>query len=204
MGWERLTTSCVTRSLRLSRARTVNGCFGNALRSVSAGCDLGGGWYQSELSDPPRYARGCHLHLRERTRATHSRFPLAGAAAWFDQRPPLCNSETRIEANGFVNVAAGQYGIVFSAIPHEPSGLGHTTRRSMKWPRTTPLTTPLYWRRISFQICTSLIQTRRDKLLKLYRYRFLDRFRPFRHLGSAPWHYILAELGARVAAVPAG
>jgi len=44
----------------------------------------------------------------------------------------------------------------------------------------------------------------RDRLLKLYRYRAIDRFRPFRHLGSAPWHYVLDELGARVAATTLG
>lgn len=44
----------------------------------------------------------------------------------------------------------------------------------------------------------------RDRLLKLYRHRAIDRFRPFRHLGSAPWHYVLDEIGARVAASTLG
>jgi hypothetical protein len=44
----------------------------------------------------------------------------------------------------------------------------------------------------------------RDRLLKLYRHRVIDRFRPFRQLGSAPWHYVLDELGARVAAATLG
>jgi hypothetical protein len=44
----------------------------------------------------------------------------------------------------------------------------------------------------------------RDRLLKLYRYRAIDRFRPFRHFGSAPWHYVLDELGARIAAATLG
>jgi hypothetical protein len=39
---------------------------------------------------------------------------------------------------------------------------------------------------------------------ELYRLRVLERFRPFRAVGSAPYHFVLDDLGARVLAVEKG
>ncbi|MBF6456045.1 MULTISPECIES: replication-relaxation family protein [Nocardia] len=44
----------------------------------------------------------------------------------------------------------------------------------------------------------------RSRLLTLYRYRVLDRFRPLRTRGSAPVHWVLAPAGAAVLAAEAG
>jgi hypothetical protein len=42
------------------------------------------------------------------------------------------------------------------------------------------------------------------RLLILYRHRVLDRFRPYRDTGSAPFHYVLDEMGAAILAAHQG
>jgi hypothetical protein len=42
------------------------------------------------------------------------------------------------------------------------------------------------------------------RLLVLYRHRVVDRFRPFRPIGSAPFHYVLDHMGAAVLAAERG
>jgi len=42
------------------------------------------------------------------------------------------------------------------------------------------------------------------RLLILHRYRAVDRFRPLARRGSAPWHFVLGEAGARVLAAEDG
>ena len=44
----------------------------------------------------------------------------------------------------------------------------------------------------------------RHRLATLHRLRVLDRFRPFRPVGSAPQHYVLDALGAMVVAAERG
>jgi hypothetical protein len=44
----------------------------------------------------------------------------------------------------------------------------------------------------------------RHRLLELHRLRAVDRFRPYRPHGSAPYHYVLDELGAAVVATERG
>ena len=44
----------------------------------------------------------------------------------------------------------------------------------------------------------------RHRLVTLYRLRVLDRFRPHTHTGSAPFHYVLDEMGAAVLAAQRG
>jgi hypothetical protein len=46
--------------------------------------------------------------------------------------------------------------------------------------------------------------TARHRLTKLHELRLLDRFAPFRATGSAPYHYVLGELGACVVAAHRG
>lgn len=47
-------------------------------------------------------------------------------------------------------------------------------------------------------------QRARLRLVALYRLRILDRFRPYRMTGSAPYHYLLDELGAAIVAAERG
>ncbi len=48
------------------------------------------------------------------------------------------------------------------------------------------------------------IDRARHRLVELYRLRVLDRFRPYRANGSAPYHYLLDQLGAAVVASERG
>ncbi len=52
--------------------------------------------------------------------------------------------------------------------------------------------------------CFANLTTARHRLAALHRLRVLGRFRPFRPVGSAPWHWLLATLGAEVVASDRG
>ncbi len=47
-------------------------------------------------------------------------------------------------------------------------------------------------------------QRARQRLVELYRLRMLDRFRPYQQHGSAPYHYLLDQLGAAAVATERG
>jgi hypothetical protein len=49
-------------------------------------------------------------------------------------------------------------------------------------------------------LCFANLTTARHRLAALHRLRVLDRFRPFRPVGSAPWHWVLDTLGVEVVA----
>lgn len=53
-------------------------------------------------------------------------------------------------------------------------------------------------------LCFANITTARHRLAALRRLRALDRFRPFRPTGSAPWHWVLDSLGVEVVAADRG
>lgn len=55
-----------------------------------------------------------------------------------------------------------------------------------------------------FEVAFPTPHRARQRLVHLYRAHVVDRFRPFRPLGSAPFHYTLGELGAAVAAAERG
>jgi hypothetical protein len=55
-----------------------------------------------------------------------------------------------------------------------------------------------------FEVAFPTPHRARQRLVQLYRAHVVDRFRPFRPLGSAPFHYTLGELGAAVAAAERG
>jgi len=52
--------------------------------------------------------------------------------------------------------------------------------------------------------CFANLTTARHRLAQLYQLRVLDRFRPFRPAGSAPYHWILDSLGVEVVAADRG
>ncbi|MHB2022912.1 MAG: replication-relaxation family protein [Mycobacteriales bacterium] len=52
--------------------------------------------------------------------------------------------------------------------------------------------------------CFANLTTARHRLAALHRLRVLDRFRPFRPTGSAPWHWVLDSLGVEVVAADRG
>jgi len=52
--------------------------------------------------------------------------------------------------------------------------------------------------------CFANVTTARHRLAALHRLRVLDRFRPFRPTGSAPWHWVLDSLGIEVVAADRG
>lgn len=57
------------------------------------------------------------------------------------------------------------------------------------------------------QLCTAFFNTEpraRLRLVHLYRNRLLDRFRPYEPNGSAPFHYVIDALGARLVASERG
>ena len=54
------------------------------------------------------------------------------------------------------------------------------------------------------QIAFDSVNAAQHRLLILHHLRVLDRFRPLRDLGSAPFHYVLDELGAAVVAAEQG
>jgi len=53
-------------------------------------------------------------------------------------------------------------------------------------------------------LCFANVTTARHRLAQLYRMRVLDRFRPFRPTGSAPWHWVLDTVGVEVVATDRG
>jgi hypothetical protein len=53
-------------------------------------------------------------------------------------------------------------------------------------------------------LCFANLTTARHRLSALYGLRVLDRFRPFRPVGSDPYHYVLDTLGAEVVAADRG
>ncbi len=53
-------------------------------------------------------------------------------------------------------------------------------------------------------LCFDNLSTARHRLTALYGLRVLDRFRPFRPVGSDPYHYLLDTLGAEVVAAQRG
>jgi hypothetical protein len=53
-------------------------------------------------------------------------------------------------------------------------------------------------------LCFANLTTARHRLTELYELRVLDRFRPFRPVGSDPYHYVLDTLGADVVAADRG
>ncbi len=53
-------------------------------------------------------------------------------------------------------------------------------------------------------LCFANLTTARHRLSALYQLRVLDRFRPFRPVGSDPYHYVLDTLGVEVAAADRG
>ncbi len=53
-------------------------------------------------------------------------------------------------------------------------------------------------------LCFANLTTARHRLTALYELRVLDRFRPFRPVGSDPYHYVLDTLGADVVAADRG
>lgn len=53
-------------------------------------------------------------------------------------------------------------------------------------------------------LCFDNLTTARHRLSVLYQLRVLDRFRPFRSVGSDPYHYVLDTLGADVVAADRG
>ena len=53
-------------------------------------------------------------------------------------------------------------------------------------------------------LCFDHLTTARHRLTALYQLRVLDRFRPFRPVGSDPYHYVLDALGVEVAAADRG
>ncbi len=53
-------------------------------------------------------------------------------------------------------------------------------------------------------LCFENLTTARHRLTVLYELRVLDRFRPFRPVGSDPYHYLLDTLGVEVAAADRG
>jgi hypothetical protein len=55
-----------------------------------------------------------------------------------------------------------------------------------------------------FEVAFPTPHRARQRLVALYRAHVVDRFRPFRPMGSAPFHYVLGELGAAVAAAERG
>lgn len=72
-------------------------------------------------------------------------------------------------------------------------------------PRDRWLTAMLHEHRVltTTQITQLAFGTRRaatGRLALLYQRRVIDRFRPYRTLGSAPWHWVLDEAGARLLA----
>lgn len=52
--------------------------------------------------------------------------------------------------------------------------------------------------------CFANVTTARHRLAELHRLRVLGRFRPFRPVGSAPWHWVLDTLGVEVVAADRG
>ena len=53
-------------------------------------------------------------------------------------------------------------------------------------------------------LCFDSLTTARHRLTALYQLRVLDRFRPFRPVGSDPYHYVLDTLGVEVVAADRG
>ena len=53
-------------------------------------------------------------------------------------------------------------------------------------------------------LCFEKLTTARHRLTALYQLRVLDRFRPFRSVGSDPYHYLLDTLGVEVVAADRG
>ncbi len=53
-------------------------------------------------------------------------------------------------------------------------------------------------------LCFANVTTARHRLAVLHQLRVLDRFRPFRPTGSAPWHWVLDSLGVEVVAADRG
>lgn len=53
-------------------------------------------------------------------------------------------------------------------------------------------------------LCFANLTTARHRLTALYQLRVLDRFRPFRPVGSDPYHYVLDTLGADIVAADRG
>ncbi|MGH9092685.1 MAG: replication-relaxation family protein [Acidimicrobiales bacterium] len=53
-------------------------------------------------------------------------------------------------------------------------------------------------------LCFDNLTTARHRLTALYELRVLDRFRPFRPVGSDPYHYLLDSLGVEVVAAERG
>ena len=53
-------------------------------------------------------------------------------------------------------------------------------------------------------LCFDNLTTARHRLSALYRLRVLDRFRPFRSVGSDPYHYVLDTVGVEVVAADRG
>ena len=53
-------------------------------------------------------------------------------------------------------------------------------------------------------LCFDNLTTARHRLTALYQLRVLDRFRPFRSVGSDPYHYLLDTLGVEVVAADRG
>ena len=54
------------------------------------------------------------------------------------------------------------------------------------------------------ELCFDNLTTARHRLSALYRLRVLDRFRPFRSVGSDPYHYVLDTVGVEVVAADRG
>ena len=53
-------------------------------------------------------------------------------------------------------------------------------------------------------LCFDHLTTARHRLTALYQLRVLDRFRPFRPVGSDPYHYVLDSLGVEIAVADRG
>ena len=53
-------------------------------------------------------------------------------------------------------------------------------------------------------LCFDSLTTARHRLTALYQLRVLDRFRPFRPIGSDPYHYVLDTLGVEIVAADRG
>ena len=53
-------------------------------------------------------------------------------------------------------------------------------------------------------LCFDNLTTARHRLTALYELRVVDRFRPFRPVGSDPYHYLLDTLGVEIVAADRG
>src|SRR6185437_11069094 len=94
--------------------------------------------------------------------------------------------------------------------PRATNTLEHQARLSLRLtPRDRWLVRMLHEHRVltSAQITQTAFPSARSantRLLELYRWRVLDRFQPFRTVGSAPMHYVLDVAGAAILAAEDG